>query len=170
MANLKNRKDPELNPDPITGAPGSHPVGTGAGAVGGALAGAAAGAAIGGPVGAAVGGTIGAVAGGAAGHGLAEQVDPTIEDAYWRENYKTRPYVDTARPYKEYQGAYKYGWEAKASNPDKSWDAAQADLERGWDRAKGASSLAWRDAKSATRDAWHRIERALPGDADRDGR
>jgi hypothetical protein len=46
----------------------------------------------------------------------------------------------------------------------------QADLERGWDRARGASKLAWNDAKSATKDAWHRVERALPGDADRDGR
>lgn len=45
------------NRDPITGEPGSHPVGTGVGAAGAGLAGAAAGMAVGGPV----GGVIGAV-------------------------------------------------------------------------------------------------------------
>ena len=35
---------------------------------------------------------------------------------------------------------------------------------------KANSSLAWNEAKSATRDAWHRVEHALPGDADGDGR
>src|SRR5262245_28912316 len=89
----------DRNEDPITKAPGSHPVGTGVGAAGGALAGAAAGAAVGGPVGAAVGGVTGAVVGGAAGHGVAEKIDPTVEDAYWRENYSSRPYVDRSKPY-----------------------------------------------------------------------
>ena len=56
-----NREDRELNDkrdmnrDPITDAPGAHPIGTGIGATGGAVAGAAAGA-IGGPIGLAVGG------------------------------------------------------------------------------------------------------------------
>ena len=44
----------EPNRDPITGAPGAHPVGTGLGATGGALAGAAAGS-LAGPVGTVVG-------------------------------------------------------------------------------------------------------------------
>ena len=30
--------------------------------------------------------------------------------------------------------------------------------------------MTWAKAKDATRDAWHRIERAIPGDADKDGR
>ena len=44
----------EPNRDPITGAPGAHPVDTGLGATGGALAGAAAGS-LAGPVGTVVG-------------------------------------------------------------------------------------------------------------------
>src|SRR4051794_18951033 len=67
--NSKTRgKAPEENRDPITGAPGAHPVGTGVGAVlGGAAAGAAAGTAAAGPVGTLVGTAVGAVAGGLAG-------------------------------------------------------------------------------------------------------
>jgi hypothetical protein len=39
-----------------------------------------------------------------------------------------------------------------------------------WDRVKGSSRLTWDQAKSASRAAWHRVERAIPGDADGDGR
>ena len=46
------RVNPDSNPDPITGAPGAHPVGVGLGAVaGGIAAGAAAGTLAAGPLG-----------------------------------------------------------------------------------------------------------------------
>ena len=74
-----NPKDPtvgDLNLDPLTDEPGSHPVGTGVGAAGGAVAGAAIGA-VAGPVGAAAGAVVGAIAGGLAGHAAGEAVNPT---------------------------------------------------------------------------------------------
>ena len=159
----------EANPDPITGEPGSHPVGTGAGALGGAVAGAVAGTAIGGPVGAVVGGVAGAVGGAAAGHGLAEAVNPTVEDAYWRETYMTRPYV-SGEPYDVYQPAYRYAWESYPEYRGRRFDEVESDLKRGWEKTTHAAKLGWEKAKHATRDAWHRIERALPGDFDKDGR
>ena len=56
---------PDANRDPLTGTPGSHPVGTGIGAAaGGVAAGAAAGTLAAGPVGTVVGAAIGAVDGG----------------------------------------------------------------------------------------------------------
>ena len=56
-------KDTSANRDPITGAPGAHPVGTGFGAVvGGAAAGAAAGT-VAGPGGSLIGAAVGAVLG-----------------------------------------------------------------------------------------------------------
>jgi uncharacterized protein (TIGR02271 family) len=72
MRNEQNDK----NRDPITGEPGSHPVGTGVGAAAGGAAGAAAGSAVG-PVGTGVGAVVGAIAGGLAGKGAAEGVDRT---------------------------------------------------------------------------------------------
>src|SRR5437763_1133131 len=108
-----NNERKDSNPDPITGEPGAHPIGVAGGATGGALAGAAVGA-IGGPVGAAVGGAVGAVAGGLAGKGAAEAVNPTEEDAYWRREHTSRPYVRKDTPYETYQPAYRYGWEAAA--------------------------------------------------------
>ena len=76
----KKPGQPDANPDPITGAPGAHPVGVGLGATSGGTIGAVVGV-VGGPVGVAVGATVGAVAGGLAGKGLAELADPTVEGA-----------------------------------------------------------------------------------------
>jgi len=96
--------------------------------------------------------------------------DPTLEETYWRDNYASRPYVDSGTPYTEYSPAYRYGWESYQRHAGRKFDEVESDLERGWDKAKGASKLTWMKAKNAVRDAWHRIERALPGDADNDGR
>ena len=159
----------ERNPDPLTGESGAHPVGVGVGATGGAAAGAAVGS-LGGPVGTVVGAAIGGVAGGLAGKSVAEQVNPTLEDTYWRENYRGRPYVESSRRYEEYQPAYRYGWESYRRYPGQRFDDVEEDLERDWEHAKGSSKLTWDKAKHATKDAWHRVERALPGDFDKDGR
>lgn len=121
-------------------------------------------------MGAAVGMVAGAVAGGLAGKGVAEKIDPTVEDDYWRENYSSRPYADRNVPYDTYQPAYRTGYEGYARYAGKSYEEVEADLERDYQRAKGNSNLGWDKAKHATRDAWHRVERALPGDADGDGR
>lgn len=167
-------RDPEhdANRDPITGTPGSHPVGTGVGAAGGGAAGAAVGGAVGGPVGAVVGGAVGAVAGGLGGKAVAEKIDPTVEDGYWREEWQNRQYADTdTYEYdKDYHPAYRYGWESRGRYADREWDdRLEAELSQEWAEFKGDSRLKWDQAKHATRDAWHRVERKLPGDADRDG-
>src|SRR6186997_2819816 len=127
----------DANRDPITGEPGSHPVGTGVGAAGGALAGAAVGTAVGGPIGGVVGGAIGAIGGGLAGHGVAERIDPTVEDTYWRDSYRTRPYVGADETYETYQPAYRYGWESRDRYQGKNWNDVESDLGRGWDKARG---------------------------------
>lgn len=152
--------DAELdsNPDPITGEPGAHPVGTGIGATGGATTGAVIGGVVGGPIGGAVGVVVGGIVGGLAGKAVAEGVNPTVEDAYWRENYATRPGMDPSVPYDEYQPAYQYGWESRERYADKSFDEVDSDLETGWDSAKGSSRLEWEKAKTATRDAWNRLD------------
>jgi len=71
----------DANRDPISGEPGSHPVGTGIGAAGGVTTGAVIGGVVGGPAGAAIGATIGAVVGGQGGHEVAEGVNPTDPNA-----------------------------------------------------------------------------------------
>jgi hypothetical protein len=162
----------DANRDPITGAPGAHPVGTGVGAAGGGASGAAIGAAVGGPVGAAVGLVAGAVAGGLAGKGAAEAVNPTAEEAYWRDNYASQPWVERSYNYDDYSPAFRSGYEgyARYSTTGRSYDDVEPELRNDWNRVKGRSRLDWERAKMASRAAWHKVERALPGDADGDGR
>jgi len=100
---------------------------------------------------------------------VAEAIDPTVEESYWRSNYSKRPYVDRGVDYSEYAPAYKYGWESHGRYAGRSFEHVENELERGWDKAKGESKLGWTKAKNAVRDAWHRVERAIPGDADHDG-
>lgn len=151
----------DANRDPITGAPGAHPVGTGIGA---AIGGAATGAAVGtvaGPVGTAIGAAAGAIVGGLAGKGVAEAIDPTAEDAYWNENYASRPYYSSTKPYQTYQPAYRYGWESRAKYADKRWDDVEPELRKTW-ADYDASTLGWDDARPAVRDAWDRVGTRYP--------
>jgi GNAT superfamily N-acetyltransferase len=109
----------------------AHPVGTSVGGAAGAATGAVIGTAVGGPgVGTLVGAAVGAVAGGLAGHGIAEGIDPTVEDAYWRDNYKSRPYVQSNSSYEDYQPAYRYGWESRGQYANRTWDQAENDLSK----------------------------------------
>lgn len=164
----------DANRDPLTGAPGSHPVGAGVGAAVGTAVGAAAGA-LGGPVGMAAGAALGAavvggLVGGLAGKAAGEKIDPTVEDAYWSKSYGSSSYVTKGSDYKQYQPAYKYGWESYARHDGRKFDQVETELARDWEKNRNGSPLTWDNAKPAVRDAWHRVERAIPGDADGDGR
>jgi len=144
-------------------------------AAGGVAAGATTGALAGGltgPAGAAIGAAVGAVVGAVAGRKV--KVDHAKEDAYWRENYSSRPYADSGKTYDEYAPAYRYGAQSYEKYPDRQFDEVEPDLRRDWAQARGQSSLEWDHARHPARDAWHRLsdtaERAIPGDSDRDGR
>ena len=168
----KSKRETHESRDPLSGEKGAHPVGTGVGAaVGGGLAGAAlgaagagaaTGAAVGagaGPVGMVVGSIGGAIAGALAGHAVAESINPTVEDDYWRQNYQSRPYVERGAAYDEYRPAYRYGWESRGRHPDRQFHEVEPHLQSGWDQAREKSRLSWDKAKHAVRDAWDRVER-----------
>ena len=174
MSINKAVQDDRANRDPITGAPGAHPLGTGVGA---ALGGVAAGALTGtvaGPIGTVIGAVVGAVAGGLAGKDVAEVVDPTDEHAYWRDNYSTRPYVEKGASYSDYGPAYAFGADSYARYAGRRFDDVEANIAREWEGTRGNSTLTWERAKHAVRDAWNRasdtVENAVPGDSDNDGR
>ncbi len=149
------------NPDAITGAPGSHPVGTGIGAAAAGVAGAAIGSIVPGVgtlIGGATGAVIGAVFGGLAGKGIAEAIDPTAEEAYWRNEHRNRPYFRDDYTFDEdYAPAYMYGYQTRANNPTTAYDKLNDDeLRSGWESTKAKSRLKYEDAKHAMRDAWQR--------------
>ncbi len=160
MQNASTKEQDNANRDPISGAPGAHPVGTGLGA---AMGGAAAGAAVGtvaGPVGTVIGAAAGAIIGGMAGKGVAEAIDPTVEYVYWRDNYTNRPYVTSGSNFDDYGPAYLFGIHSSAKFGSQSFDEIEPELARYWDGARGTSSLAWERARDASRDSWERARQS----------
>jgi hypothetical protein len=146
------------NPDPITKAPGAHPIETGVGtAVGGAAAGFAAGMAAG-PVGAAVGTVAGGIIGGLAGKGVGEMIDPTTEDQWVREYYDSRPDAERTsnRSVEEYRGPYHYGLSAKNQFGDRRFEDVEPNLRSDWDRNRDSQRLSWDEARPAIRHAYCR--------------
>jgi uncharacterized protein YcfJ len=157
MSDLNNpNQSHDANRDPITGEPGSHPVGTGIGAAGGGATGAAIGTAVAGPIGTAIGAVVGAVAGGLAGKATAEAIDPTAEDAYWRENHKNESYFKGGRSYEDYQPAYRTGYMGFGKHGSRFEDA-ETHLRS--DYESSGSRLPWDEARPAAQAAWHRVER-----------
>ncbi|HEX8342277.1 MAG TPA: hypothetical protein VF624_15345 [Tepidisphaeraceae bacterium] len=150
----------DANRDAITGAPGSHPVGTGIGAAAAGAAGAAIGSVvpgIGTAIGGAVGAVVGAVAGGYAGKAVAESINPTDEHAYWEASHKSRDYYDSSLDYdRDYRGAYNTGIEVYNENPGRAYAESESDLRSRWNQRRGESKLDWDKASRAMRDVFER--------------
>ena len=167
------RPDEEDNTDAAKTVGGAVAGGAAGGVAGGALAGAAAGG-LTGPAGAAIGAAVGAVAGALSGKAIAARVNPSAQNDYWRENYSTRPYVTQGSIYDDYAPAYRMGYERYPQYHGRSFDDVEPEFRRDWESSRGTSSLTWEEAKAATREAFDRardsVERAIPGDSDRDGR
>ncbi len=150
--------DSQANRDPITGAPGAHPIGTGLGAVaGGMAAGAAAGTVVG-PVGTLIGAAAGAIVGGLAGKAVGEAIDPTVEATYWETTYLAEPYYQSGYTYDDYGPAYRAGYLGRTQFKGRTYAEAERDLEAEYIRTRGTSRLEWEKAKLATHAAWTRVD------------
>lgn len=151
----------DRNPDPITNEPGAHPVETGVGAaLGGTAVGAAAGA-VAGPLGAGVGAVVGAIAGGLAGKSIGERIDPTLEDAWFREYSDARKGHKKGESCEAHRAAFRYGIDSYGQHAGKRFDEVEEDLKADWERAEhrdaqASPKLAWEQARGPARDAFER--------------
>ena len=156
-----DKNDKSRNPDPFRKTQSSHLVGTGIGAVAG---GAAAGAAVGtvaGPAGTIAGAAVGAVVGGLAGHSVAKAVNPSVEDAYWRENHRRQSFANS-RSYDDYGPAYRTGYEGYAlyGATGGTFENREVDLRKNYEATQ--PKLAWDAARPASRAAWQRFQEQPP--------
>lgn len=154
LENAEAAHDKKTNADPLSGAHGAHPLGVAAGATAGAAAGAVMGS-VGGPVGVCAGVAAGAIAGGIAGKGLGEALNPSVEDAYWKQEFMKRPYYVATLTYDHYRPAYRFGWESYVKYHGRQWNEVETDLMCDWQKTE--PKLEWTSAKPATRDAWERV-------------
>jgi hypothetical protein len=89
---------------------------------------------------------------------LAEMIDPTAEEAYWRENYDTQPHYQPGYTYEDYHPAYRTGWEGRGRYEGRSFDEAERELEADYNRYRGSSRLGWDQNRNAARAAWDRFD------------
>ncbi|MFN2507200.1 MAG: hypothetical protein ABR589_00310 [Chthoniobacterales bacterium] len=166
--NESNTDNANKNPDPVTGEPGSHPIGAAVGAAGGGLTGAAIGAVVGGPAGAAIGAVVGGIAGAYSGKGVAETMNPTVEEQYWRENHPTQPWASPESTYEHYAPAYRTGYEGVRKYAGKSYEQIEGDLARDYEKHDANPAIPWDRARPAVRAAWDRVSGVVgPRDTDR---
>ncbi len=168
------RRNASAHIDPLSGEPGSHPIGTSIGAAAGGATGAAIGLG-GGPVGVIIGTVVGAFVGGYAGKGVAEGIDPTIEEAYWRDNHSTQWYASEVGNFDAYARGYQTGY--SGFREGKTFDEREAELQMEYEGGpqeaeleartemvdeaakQMKSALRWEQARHAARAAYERLER-----------
>jgi hypothetical protein len=151
----------ELNRDPLTGTPGSHPLGTVAGAASGGMAGIVVGLAVGGPIGSVIGAAIGAVAGGLSGKSIAEAVNPTAEEIYWKETYIREPYYEPGKAYDYYAPGFRAGWEGRVRFDGRTFADAEGDLAAAYILRKTELDPSWLDIRHAAEAAWNRVDQRV---------
>ena len=78
------------------------------------------------------------------------------EDAYWRQNYSTRPYA-AGRNYDTLSPGYRYGFDAANRYRGRKWADVEKDLERDWDTYPHRGTSTWQHMKDVVRDAWDRV-------------
>ena len=149
----------DLNRDPISGTPGAHPLGTGAGAASGGIAGAIVGMAVAGPVGSIIGVAVGAVAGGLTGKSAAEEVNPTAEETFWRETFLREPYYVKGRTFEYYAPGFRIGWEGRVRHDGRSFEGAEPELKADYNLTKSELDPGWKNIRPAARAAWDRVDR-----------
>jgi hypothetical protein len=85
----------------------------------------------------------------------------------WEQNY-----ASTGGRYEDYQPAYRHGFEAADRYRGRNWDEIEPDLRRDWESTNPSTD--WTRVQNAARRGWQRVsdavERATPGDSDRDGK
>jgi hypothetical protein len=85
------------------------------------------------------------------------------EDAYWKTNYRNRPYASLeSREYDFYRPGYRYGVEAANRYQGRQWNEVESDLRRDWDRYEHRGESTWEHMKDAVRDAWDRVTGKTP--------
>jgi hypothetical protein len=145
----------------VSGEPDPDLAAVGGGGIAGAAAGATIGVAAGGPLGGAIGAAIGGVIGGAAGDAISDAVDPKIEEAYWEENFRKRPYYKTGDRYEDYLPAYRFGWESANLNEyrDRDFYPAENDLRNRWEQQPSARP--WDEVRQMVREGYMRIRERM---------
>ncbi|MCG2591820.1 hypothetical protein LZ009_03410 [Ramlibacter sp. XY19] len=83
-------------------------------------------------------------------------INPTAEEAYWRDAYRREPYYRAEFSYEDYSPAYRVGYTGPVRRHGE-FDELEHALKDDFQRVRGRSRLRWEEAREATRAAWRRV-------------
>jgi hypothetical protein len=116
---------------------------------------------VGGPVGIVVGGVVGGIVGAAIGHSAGEWHDPS-DRAYWRGEYRNRPYYDAQTDFdRDLEPAYRFGSNLgvqASTRPanDRGFETVEESARSQWLSVRDKSQLSYDQARNAVSDAYNR--------------
>jgi hypothetical protein len=85
-------------------------------------------------------------------------INPTAEEAYWREAYRREPYYRAEFTYDDYGPAYRVGYTGPLRR-EGEFDEIEGALENDFHQVRGRSRLHWEEAREAARAAWQRAKK-----------
>lgn len=85
-------------------------------------------------------------------------INPTAEEAYWRDAFRREPYYRTGFTYEDYGPAYRVGYTGPVRRSG-DFEHVEPQLKDDFHRVRGRSRLEWEEAREATRAAWRRATR-----------
>lgn len=97
-------------------------------------------------------------------------LDSSDYNRHFADDFKNSRFFRSGSEWQDYEPAYQYGYESFDRHRGRRFEEVESELAQAWNTTRRGSKLAWEEAKEAVRDGWHYLERAMPGDADRDGR
>src|SRR4029450_671464 len=87
-----------------------------------------------------------------------DRLEGKDEDAYWRTNYRGRPYASSgAHDYDFYRPGYRYGYDAAYRYEGRNWNDVESDLSTNWNTHEHRGTSKWEQVKAAVRAAWDRV-------------
>jgi hypothetical protein len=97
-------------------------------------------------------------------------LDPSDYNRHFQDNFRSSGFFRSGSEWQDYEPAYQYGYDSFDRHRGRRFDEVEAELAQAWNTTRRGSKLGWEEAREAVREGWHYLERAMPGDADRDGR
>jgi hypothetical protein len=85
-------------------------------------------------------------------------INPTAEEAYWRDAYRREPYFRDEFTYDDYGPAYRVGYTGPVRR-EGEFEQLERELKNDFDRVRGRSRLRWEEAREATKAAWRRVKK-----------
>ncbi|MGH8029319.1 MAG: hypothetical protein ACREO3_05215 [Arenimonas sp.] len=91
------------------------------------------------------------------GNGAADLLNPSLEEAYWRDNYADEAYVRPDFKFDDYAPAYRIGYLGATRREGRSFEEAEPQLREQYERVRNGSPLHWDAARVPAQAAWERV-------------